>query len=61
MSLKLMSRVGLNTAQLTDEERIYIDDRIVETVRPKLVGRRLVSGVYFASCWIHYSSWVQAI
>jgi uncharacterized linocin/CFP29 family protein len=41
MSLKLMSRVGLNTAQLTDEERLYIDDRIVETVRPKLVGRRL--------------------
>ena len=39
--LKAMSRVGLNTAQLTDEERIYVDSRIVETVRPKLVGRRL--------------------
>lgn len=41
MSMRTMSRVGLNTAQLTDEERIYVDDRIVETVRPVLVGRRL--------------------
>jgi len=41
MSLKLMSRVGMDTAQLTDEERIYIDSRIVETVRPVLVGRKL--------------------
>jgi uncharacterized linocin/CFP29 family protein len=39
--LKLMSRVGMNTAHLTDEERTYIDERIVETVRPKVVGRIL--------------------
>ena len=31
----------MDTAHLTDEERIYIDSKIVETVRPKLVGRRL--------------------
>jgi len=41
MSMKLMSRVGMDTAHLTDEERIYIDSRIVETVQPKLVGRKL--------------------
>ena len=41
MSMKLMSKVGMDTAQLTDEERIYIDSRIVETVQPKLVGRKL--------------------
>jgi len=39
--LKPLSRVGMDTAYLTDEERIYIDSKIVETVRPKLVGRRL--------------------
>jgi len=36
-----LRRVGMDTAQLTDEERMYIDDRIVETVRPILVGRKL--------------------
>jgi len=41
VSLKSMSRVGMDTAQLTDEERIYVDSRIVETVRPVLVGRKL--------------------
>jgi len=31
----------MDTAQLTDEERIYVDSRIVETVEPVMVGRRL--------------------
>jgi len=41
MSMKTMSRVGMDTAHLTDEERIYIDSRVVDTVRPVLVGRKL--------------------
>lgn len=36
-----LRRVGMDTAQLTDEEILYIDSRVVETVRPVLVGRRL--------------------
>ena len=39
--LQAMSRVGMNTAQLTTEELTYVDQRIVETVRPKVVGRIL--------------------
>jgi len=39
--LQTMSRVGMNTAQLTTEELTYVDQRIVETVRPKVVGRIL--------------------
>jgi uncharacterized linocin/CFP29 family protein len=31
----------MDTAQLTDEELRYIDARVVETVRPLLIGRRL--------------------
>ena len=31
----------MDTARLTDEELMYIDERVVETVRPLLVGRRL--------------------
>jgi uncharacterized linocin/CFP29 family protein len=31
----------MDTARLTDEELIYIDNRIVEAVRPGLIGRRL--------------------
>jgi len=34
-------RVGLATAILTDEEIKYIDEKIVETVRPTLIGRQL--------------------
>ena len=33
--------VGFDTGRLTDDEVLYIDDRVVETVRPLLVGRRL--------------------
>jgi uncharacterized linocin/CFP29 family protein len=36
-----LRRVGMDTAQLTDEEIQYIDSRVVESVRPVLVGRRL--------------------
>lgn len=39
--MQKLSRVGMDTAQLTDEELMYIDNRIVETVRPMLVARRL--------------------
>lgn len=39
--MQLLRRVGIDTAHLTDEERIYIDNRIVEAVRPKLIGRAL--------------------
>ena len=36
-----LRRVGFDTGRLTDEEVQYIDARVVETVRPLLVGRRL--------------------
>jgi len=36
-----LRRVGMDTAQLTDEELLYIDSRVVEAVRPVLVGRKL--------------------
>lgn len=36
-----LRQVGLATAMLTDEEIIYIDTKIVETVRPILIGRTL--------------------
>ena len=39
--MKTLRRVGLETAELTDEELRYIDARVVESVRPLLVGRRL--------------------
>jgi len=39
--LKTLRRVGIETGQLTDEELRYLDARVVETVRPLLVGRRL--------------------
>lgn len=39
--MQKLRHVGKDTAQLTDEERIYIDNRIVEAVRPKLIGRQL--------------------
>ena len=31
----------MDTAQLTDEEVLYIEDRVIEAVRPQLVGRKL--------------------
>lgn len=36
-----ITQVGLATGQLTDDELKYIDTKIVETVRPLLVGRKL--------------------
>ncbi|MDH5482639.1 MAG: family 1 encapsulin nanocompartment shell protein [Candidatus Bathyarchaeota archaeon] len=39
--MKTLRKVGLETGALTDEEIRYIDTRVVETVRPLLVGRRL--------------------
>jgi uncharacterized linocin/CFP29 family protein len=36
-----LSRVGLETGQLTDEEIRYIDTAVIDTVKPTLIGRRL--------------------
>jgi uncharacterized linocin/CFP29 family protein len=36
-----MSRVGLNTGRITDEEAVYIDSKVVETTRALVVGRKL--------------------
>jgi len=40
-TMQTLRRVGMDTGRLTDEEALYIDDRIVETVKSALVGRRL--------------------
>lgn len=39
--MRSLRRVGLATAVLSDEEINYIDKKIVETVRPILIGRQL--------------------
>lgn len=39
--MRSLRQVGLATALLTDEEINYIDTKIVETVRPILIGRSL--------------------
>jgi len=39
--MNTLRRVGRDTGELTDEEMQYIDTRVVETVRPLLVARRL--------------------
>jgi uncharacterized linocin/CFP29 family protein len=39
--LRTLKKVGLETGQLTDEELRYIDERVVEAVRPALVGRQI--------------------
>ncbi len=39
--MQTLRRVGMDTGRLTDEDVQYIDERVVETVRPLLVGRRL--------------------
>lgn len=39
--MQTLRYVGRDTAQLTDEERIYIDNKVSEAVRPKLIGRQL--------------------
>jgi len=39
--MQTLRKVGIETGQLTDEELRYLDARVVETVRPLLVGRRL--------------------
>jgi uncharacterized linocin/CFP29 family protein len=36
-----LRHVGMDTGRLTNEEILYIDNRVVETVKPLLVGRRL--------------------
>lgn len=36
-----LRHVGMDTGRLTNEEILYIDGRVVETVKPLLVGRRL--------------------
>jgi uncharacterized linocin/CFP29 family protein len=39
--MQTLRHVGMDTAQLTDEEIIYIEDRITEAVQPTLIGRKL--------------------
>ncbi len=39
--MQTLRRVGMDTAHMTDEELMYVDNRIVDTVRPLLIGRRL--------------------
>ena len=39
--MRSLTKVGLETGTLTDEELRYLDSRVVETVRPLLVGRKL--------------------
>lgn len=39
--MQRLRRVGLETGALTDEELRYLDTRVVETVRPVLVARKL--------------------
>jgi uncharacterized linocin/CFP29 family protein len=39
--MQTLRHVGMDTGRLTDEEILYIDTRVVETVRPLLVGRQL--------------------
>lgn len=39
--MRKLRQVGLATATLTDEEILYIDKKIVETVRPILIARSL--------------------
>jgi uncharacterized linocin/CFP29 family protein len=39
--MKSLRHVGLETGSLSDEELRYIEERIVESVRPQLVGRKL--------------------
>ena len=39
--MQSLRRVGMDTARLTDEEILYIEDKVVEAVHPTLVGRKL--------------------
>ncbi len=39
--MQQLRHVGKDTAELTDEEIMYIEDRIVEAVQPTLIGRKL--------------------
>jgi uncharacterized linocin/CFP29 family protein len=39
--MQTLRRVGMDTARLTDEEILYIEDKVVEAVRPSLIGRKL--------------------
>ena len=39
--MQSLRRVGFDNAQLTDEEILYIENRVVEAVHPALIGRKL--------------------
>ena len=39
--MRTMSKIGLETGQLTDEEIKYIDTAVVQTVEPLLIGRQI--------------------
>jgi uncharacterized linocin/CFP29 family protein len=41
--MKPLTKIGLATGKMTDDEVIYLDKAITSTVRPLLVGRRLFS------------------
>jgi uncharacterized linocin/CFP29 family protein len=39
--MQSLRRVGMDAARLTDEEVMYVEDKLVESVQPTLVGRKL--------------------
>jgi uncharacterized linocin/CFP29 family protein len=41
--MQSLRKVGMDTGSLTDEELLLVDSKIVEAVRPQLVGRRLMT------------------
>ncbi len=56
MSYKL-SKVGIDTGALTDEEKRFIDSRVILAARPALVGRQLFAAVRLPDAG--YRSWRQ--
>jgi len=52
-----LSKVGVDTGALTDEEARYIDTQIIKVVRPILVGRQIFSAVRLPDAG--YRTWRQ--
>jgi len=52
-----LSKVGVDTGALTDEEIRYIDTQIIKVVRPLLVGRQIFSAVRLPDAG--YRTWRQ--
>ena len=40
--MQSLRRVGMDAARLTDEEVMYVEDKLVESVQPTLVGLKLL-------------------